>query len=163
MWKTTYIYQTNVTLIENWLCILDRANFEVVIRERVWGVSSYYKNKLMKAKPEDICAFYLIGESSRDKPAIAGIFEITSNPFIEFSEIFQSRRSHSKRSEKELYPYRVRLSPIKIFEPELSFKELIPDLNFIKNKKRYAGHLVGKTMRVIPVGDMDFILNFQKS
>ena len=147
----------------NWLCILDRANFSVVKIEGIWGVSSYHKNKLMKAKPDDICAFYLIGEGSKGKPAIAGIFKVTSNPFLEFSEIFQSKRSHSKQSEKELYPYRIRLIPIKIFEPELSFKELIPNLNFIKNKIRYSGHLIGKTMREIPAEDMDFIMSFQKA
>lgn len=96
-------------------------------------------------------------------PAIGGIFKVTSNPFIEFSEIFQSKRSRSQRSEKELYPYRIRLTPIKIFEPELSFKELIPNLNFIKNKIKYSGHLVGKTMREIPFEDMDLIMNSQKT
>ena len=40
---------------------------------------------------------------------------------------------------------------------ELDFKLLIPRLKFITNKKRWSGHLMGKTMRKLPEEDYRLI------
>lgn len=142
-----------------WLCILNRENFETVRKEQVWGVAERHKKQLSKAKPGELCAFYLISEGAGDKrkeSVIGGISEIASGPYEDFSDIFPSKRSPS-----EVYPYRVRLKSINIFEPYLPFKPLIPNLNFITNKKHYSGHLLGKAMREIPQEDMRRIYETQ--
>jgi predicted RNA-binding protein len=142
-----------------WLCILNRENFETIKKEHVWGVAERHKKQLSKSMPGELCAFYLIAEGagdSRKEPVIGGIAEIASEPYQDLSDIFPSKRNPS-----EVYAYRVGLKSIKIFEPYVPFKPLIPHLNFITNKKNYSGHLLGKAMREIPKEDMRQILETQ--
>lgn len=143
----------NESIMSNWLCILNRENFETVKSKLVWGVAERHKKILVRTKPGDVCAFYLIGEWRRRESAIGGIFELISETYEDRSDIFTS-----KRSSEDVYPYRVRLKAIKIFQPEKPFKPLIPKLTFITNKKHYAGHVMGKAMREIPEDDMKLIL-----
>ena len=51
-----------------------------------------------------------------------------------------------------------KLKEIKIFEPPINFKDLIPKLKFIKNKKKWSGHLMGKAMREISEEDYKTIV-----
>jgi len=142
-----------------WLCILNRENFESITKEHVWGVAERHKKQIFKAMSGELCAFYLVAEGasdSRKEPVIGGIAEIASEPYEELSDI-----SPSKRNPSEVYPYRVGLKSIKIFEPCVPFKPLIPHSNFITNKKKYSGHLLGKAMREIPKEDMRQILETQ--
>lgn len=136
----------------NWLCILNRENFEIIKENFVWGVSERHKNVLNKAKSGDLCAFYLINEGIGKEPSIGGIFEVTSETYIDFSNIFPS-----KRTSIEVYPYRLKLKPIHIFKKELRFRPLISTLSFIINKNNYAGHLQGKAMINISSDDMKII------
>jgi predicted RNA-binding protein len=86
-----------------WLCILNRENFEAVRKEQVWGVAERHKKQLSRAKPGELCAFYLIAEGAGDnrkEPIIGGIAEIASEPYEDLSDIFPSKRNPS-----EVYPY----------------------------------------------------------
>jgi len=135
-----------------WLCILTRNNFEIVKKKEVWGVSEPHKREIFKTRPGELCAFYLTAEGvgkNRKESAIGGIFEIYSKPYEDHSDIFQS-----KKTPNEKYPFRVKLKKINIFDPELPFRQMIPELSFIKNKTKYSGHLLGRAMRVIPEEDM---------
>ena len=87
-------------------------------------------------------------------PKIVGAYEVISEVFEDRSRIFKSPPGKS-----EIYPYRIKLKPIKIFEKPLDFKSLIPELKFIKNKKRWTGHIQGKAMREIPKEDYESITN----
>jgi len=142
-----------------WLCILNRENFEAIKEKHIWGVVERHKKQLNKAKPGELCAFYLIADGAGDnrkEPVIGGIAEIASEPYEDYSDIFPSKRNPS-----ELYPYRVGLKSIEIFEPYVPFKPLISHLSFITNKKNYSGHLLGKAMREIPEEDMKRIYELQ--
>ena len=54
---------------------------------------------------------------------------------------------------------RIKLTPVKIFTKSVAFKPLIPKLSFITNKKKWAGHLMGRAMRTIPEEDFELIRN----
>jgi predicted RNA-binding protein len=142
--------------MSSWLCILNRENFKVVKEQLVWGVSERHKTRLISTKQGDICAFYLISDVDR-VPAIGGVFKVESDPYEDWSDIFPF-----KRSETEIYPHRVRLSPIKVFEPELIFKPMVQDMKFITNKRHYAGHVMGRAMFEIPEEDIKLILTKYK-
>jgi len=58
----------------------------------------------------------------------------------------------------ELFPLRVRLKPVDIFKKPVAFKPLIPGLQFITNKKKWSGHLMGKAMRQISKEDFEVII-----
>jgi predicted RNA-binding protein len=141
----------------SWLCILDRMNFSTIERENIWGVAQRFKKTLEKTNPGDLCAFYLIAEGAGDhkkNSSIGAIFEIISTPYEDEADIFPSKR--------DKYPCRVRLKPIKIFNPELQFKPLIPIMDFIINKENYRGYLMGKAMIKITDADMNRIMGYDE-
>lgn len=143
--------------MSSWLCILNRENFKVVREKLVWGVDERHKNEIQKAKPGDLCAFYLIVEGTgtkRIESAIGGISEIDSKPYEDHSDIFPYQKTPN-----DTYPYRVKLGKMEVFEPELQFKQLIPDLSFITNKKNYSSYMLGRAMRTLPKEDIKKILD----
>lgn len=146
--------------MSSWLCILNRTNFEIVKQNLIWGVSDHHMSELTRVKPGELCAFYLISENygrERKDSAIGGIFEVASEPYKDTTTIFFPKKTTSKRASQEVYPHRIQLKILTIFDPEISFKQLIPELTFITNKKRYSGHVMGKAMREIPDRDMALI------
>ncbi len=138
-----------------WLCILNRANFEVVKRTNVWGVSERHKNQPTKSKIGDKCVFYMLPERSLGErtASIGGVFEIISAPYFDDSLLFGPHRDPEER-----FPFRVRIKPIEIYQPELPFAGLVSLFKFITNKQNYGGHLLGKAMRQIPEEDLELII-----
>ncbi len=141
-----------------WLCITTEENWKVIKEKNIWGVQQRHKNTIAKVKPGDKCLIYVMS-TKRDKdvipPRIVAAYEVISEVFEDRSRIFKSPSGKSS----EIYPYRIKLKPIKIFEKPLDFKSLIPELKFIKNKKRWTGHIQGKAMREIPKEDFKLILS----
>ena len=141
--------------MSHWLCILNRENFEVVMGKRIWGVSKRHKNQLMRVDVGDKLIFYLIGEKIGDEKrdsAIGGIFEVISRPYEDHKPVFPSQITKG-----EVYPHRVKVKPLLIPKEEVPFRPLIERLEFITNKKKWSGHLVGKAMREIPERDYGVI------
>jgi len=133
-----------------WLCITTRANWEIVKTKNIWGVEPRHLKTLQRVKIGDKLVFYVKQEvHGREKlpPMLVGIFEVTSEPFKDETKIFTGG----------LYPWRIKIKPIKLGEVE--FKPLIPKLKFIKNKDKWTGHLMGKAMREIPKEDYELIFS----
>ena len=82
---------------------------------------------------------------------IVGVFEVVSEPYRENSRIFKSKIKEA------VYPYRVKLKPIKIFSEPIEFKQLIPKLSFTKNKDKWTGYL-RLPMRMISEEDFQFLV-----
>jgi len=140
-------------IVNHWLCILDRENFEVVKCKQVWGVSKRHKNQLMRVDVGDKLIFYLIGEKIGDEKkdsAIGGTFEVISRPYEDHKPVFPSQITKG-----EVYPYRVKVKPLLIPKEEVPFRPLIERLEFITNKRKWSGHLVGKAMREISERDYE--------
>ena len=83
---------------------------------------------------------------------IVGIFEAVSKAYRDSSRIFKSKSA----GRETIYPYRVKIKPIKIFDKPVEFKPLIPKLNFIKIKDKWTGY-VRLPMREIPEEDYQLI------
>jgi hypothetical protein len=81
-------------------------------------------------------------------PRIVAVYEAVSETFTDSNRIFKGK----------LYPLRIRLRPIAVFSKPLDFRELVPKLGFIKNKRFWVGHIRGKAMREIPKGDFETVL-----
>jgi len=141
-----------VTPMKYWLCITNRDNWEVIKRENIWGVPKRHKNTIAKVKPGDKLIIYVKQEQGRGKlePKIVGIFEVVSEPYEDSKRIFKSPPHLN-----ETYPLRIKIKPLKL--GEVDFKQLIPKLKFITNKKRWSGHLMGRAMREIPEEDYKLI------
>ena len=112
----------------------------------------------MRVKLGDKVLIYLKQRRSKDKivePRIVAVYEVVSEPFKDSTRIFSSK---GMRSSGETFPWRVKIKPVKIFENPVEFKQLIPKLKFITNKKKWTGHLMGKAMREIPKEDFRLIV-----
>ena len=142
-----------------WLCILDRTNWKVVQQKKVWGVSERHKNTISKVQINDQILFYLVSElidGVRSESAIGGQAKVISEPFIEKTRIFGDK---IVKKTNEIFPLRIKLADIEVFEKEILFKSLIESLDFIKNKKKWSGHIQGIAMRLIPQDDYDRIIS----
>ena len=136
-----------------WLCITTRANWEVIKTKNIWGVEPRHLKTLQRVKVGDKLVFYVKQEvRGREKlpSMLVGIFEVISKPFKDETKIFTGG----------LYPWRIRIKPIKL--GEVKFKPLIPKLKFIKNKSGWTGYLMGKAMREIPEEDYKLIESLMK-
>lgn len=139
-----------------WLCILNRANWEVVKKNNIWGVSERHKNQINSTKIGDVLVFYAISEivnKERKESEITGIYGVASEPYKDSKKIFSS----IGRSFGEIFPYRINIKPIKIFEKPIPFKPLVGKIKFITNKKVWSSHLLGRAMRIIPKEDYEII------
>lgn len=131
-----------------WLCVTNRANWEVIKKNNVWGVSDRHKKVIMSVSVGDKLVFYLKQEirgKEKHPPVIAGIYEVASEAYRDETEIFEGG----------LYPWRIKIKPVKL--GQIEFKPLIPKLKFIRNKERWTGHLMGRAMIPLPVEDYELI------
>jgi predicted RNA-binding protein len=134
-----------------WLCVTNQENWEVIREKNIWGVEERHRNTISKVRPGDKLLIYVMGTKKDDEslpPRIVAAYEAISETFTDSSSIFKGK----------LYPLRIRLRPIAIFSKPLEFRELVPKLGFIKNKRVWAGHIRGKAMREIPKGDFETVL-----
>jgi len=144
--------------LDYWLCILNERNWNVVKSKGIWGVSERHKNTIEKVEIGDKLIFYLVQEKTGEgilPSRIAGIGEAISKSFKDSSRIFSSKGFSSS----ETFPYRIKVRLEIILEKPLEFKPLIPKLSFIKNKRRWTGHIMGKAMRRIPKEDYETIVS----
>ena len=141
-----------------WLCITTEENWNVIREKLVWGVSEKFKNTLQKVKPGDKLLIYVMQTKKNDKTIpsrIVAAYEATSEPYKDSTRIFKTYKGETT------FPYRVKLKEIKIFEKPIPFKELVPQLDFIKNKKYWTGS-IRRAMREIPEKDYERILNISE-
>jgi predicted RNA-binding protein len=99
-----------------WLAISSLENSEVVIKRHIWGVPRRYINTIRRVKPGGT-VFVYVGQEVVDRgvlpPAITGAFEVTSEVYEDASRIFTA----PAKLGNELFPLRIKLRPVKIFEP----------------------------------------------
>lgn len=140
-----------------WLAISNRENSKVVIRKHIWGVPKRYVNTIRRVVPGDTVLVY-VGQKVVDRdllpPAITAAFEVTSKMYEDASQIFTA----PAKLGDEIFPLRINLKPIMIFDPPIEFKPLIPNLAFITNKTMWSGHIRGHAMREIPEEDYQRIM-----
>lgn len=135
-----------------WICITNEENWKVIRERNVWGVSERHKNTIAKVKSGDKLLIYLKQERDGDavkEPRIVAIYEAVSEVFRDSSRIFKTPQN----MRGEIFPVRIKIKPIKIFDKPVEFKPLIPKLKFITNKRKWHGHLMGRAMREIPKED----------
>jgi len=143
-----------------WLCITNGENWAIIKERQIWGVSERHKNIVGKVKEGDYLVFYTIMEKKVGEviqPQLRGVYKTSSNSFKENTRLFKPVGAGD-----EFFPHRVKLEPVYVPEKSASFKELIPKLEFITNKKRWNTHLFGRAMRQIPKNDFEIIFSALK-
>jgi len=122
-----------------WLCVTNQENWEVIREKNIWGVEERHRNSILKVKPGDRLLIYVMGTKKENEtlpPRIVAAYEAVSEVFTDSSRLFKGK----------LYPLRIRLRPIAVFPKPLDFRELVPKLSFIKNKKKWFAHIRGRSI-----------------
>jgi len=144
-------------MMQYWLCITTRENWEVIRKEKVWGVPDRHRKVIEQVEPGDKLLIYVKQEIQKGKkvePKIVAVYEAVGKAFRDEKKIFVTPKGMGD----EVFPWRVKLKELKVFKKPVEFKPLIPKLEFIRNKKMWAGHLMGKAMRKISERDYKTIL-----
>ncbi|HIE15134.1 TPA: EVE domain-containing protein [Candidatus Bathyarchaeota archaeon] len=144
-----------------WLCITTEENWNVIKKKNIWGVQEKHRNTIGKVKAGDKCLIYVMSKKKDDgliPSRIMGAYEVTSTVKVDNSRIFKP----PERNKNEVFPLRIKLKPVKIFEKPVEFKPLISKLKFIKNKQKWTGHIQGKAMRKIPEEDYELVISVVK-
>ena len=133
----------------NWLGVTNKENWEIIKQNNIWGASSSLKTTMEKINVGEKLVIYI----KRDISAFGGIFEIISNPYSDTNIKWKTGS----------YPILIDLKPQAIAKKFIPIKELVPKLNFIKNKQKYTPYFWGKGMRkMIPDEDIEFLMKILK-
>ena len=135
-------------MVNYWLCVTNEENWKVVKKLKVWGVPKRDRRQIEGVKLGDFLVFYVMPQR------VMGAFKVVSEPFESGERMF----SWGEFGREESFPHHVKLEPVIIPKEPLQFKELIPRLKFITNKKMWSGHL-RRAMRTIPKEDYDLIFS----
>ncbi len=142
-----------------WIASGNRENWEVVKKHSIWGVPKRSKSLHTRVKVGDTLLMYAKSETHAKEvlpSAILGEFTVT--------ELFEDAKplfTAPPQMGDEVFPYRFRLKPEKIFRQPVEIKPLIPELGFVTNKKMWSGHF-RQAMREIPKEDYQTILTAGK-
>lgn len=135
-----------------------RKNWEVINKSWIYGVSKNHLTSLKKVNVGDEILIF-VRQEIIDRiiypSIITGLFKIESEIFESQENIFLPPTSYPN----EIFPFRVKIAPLKIFKKPIEFKPLVPNINFITNKKHWACHLQGRTIISIPDDDFMYIKN----
>jgi len=139
-----------------WIYVTNSENWRITKKENILGASVRYKSVLSKVKKGDRCFIYVKSgrtDEGKVKSKIVGEYEVASTVFEDSKILFKA----PPKKEDETFKLRIKLKPIKIYENPIDFKPLVQKLAFIKNKKHWALHFMGRAILEIPEGDCELI------
>jgi len=140
----------------HWIASSNRDNARILDAKHIWGVPKRNRTLMHRVKPGDTILVYVRQEKENDTllpSAITGAYEVVSEPYEDHSRLFVT----PPQMGDEVFPFRMKVRPIKVFTEPLEFKPLIGDLKFITSKTMWSGHL-RIAMREIPEEDYRLIL-----
>jgi len=141
-----------------WIIPVNEENWEVIREEGVYGAPETQGRRSPQEliKQGDVVLFYVMKKGSKKLGGkFTGAFKVASEWFHEDKPLWPDEI----REGKVKYPWRVKITPVKIGVADL--KELIPELSFIENKEKPMAYLVGapaNMRRPIPEEDAKRII-----
>jgi predicted RNA-binding protein len=143
------------------MAITNRKNWGIIKQNNIYGVPYRSANQINKVKIGDNIAFFVKKETTErglEPSSLVGIYSVTSNVYEEDSDLFEAPVTNLK----EAFPLRIKLKPLNIFKDPIVFKDIVPNLKFVKNKINWGGQFQGISIRGIPDVDFQFILDQSK-
>ncbi|MDH5462037.1 MAG: EVE domain-containing protein [Candidatus Bathyarchaeota archaeon] len=132
-----------------WLCVTDEDNWQAIKEKKVWGVPAKRGKRQMEAVERGDCLVIYV------KPKrIGGIFEAASEPYESSEKVF----SWAEFGKPEIFPYRVRLKPVRVPNEPVHVGTLMDKLSFTKGIKRW-GIFLRRAMFEISEKDYGLILS----
>lgn len=138
-----------ILLKRYWIFILKEASgrsleeFRTRIGQRHWGLYKSTKNRKI-IQDGDAVVFYLAGEGGQK---FLGTAAVEREPFI------ITPRLKAKSPSLSGFDYAIRLSNIELYKTPVRIREVLPRLEFIRNKQYYGVYLQGGVKQI---GESDF-------
>ena len=123
-----------------WLFIINDNNWHIVKKLKIIG--SRYENRIKLIEKNDIVIIYI----KRPFFIITAVYRVSSKLYGE-DELFHGG----------IYPHRLKLDVIKELEQPINFKNLISELEIIKDKKKWGLSLFGRGVKEITKKDFDIV------
>lgn len=139
-----------------WICISNQINDKITRQKNIWGVSRRYIKAISKVKIGDTLLMYTVQEivNKEIHPSlITSEYEAISEVYEDTKHLFET----PKNMANEDFPLRIKIKLITRFDKPIQFKQLVPKLSFIKNKKVWTGS-IRRAMREIPEKDYQLIV-----
>lgn len=136
--------------MKKWVWTVTPNNWEVIKKNKVWAVNN--KMRTSRATKGDLIIFYV-----KETYCFKGVFKIQSEWYVAKEPIWTGEELG-----KINFPYQCKLKLVKL--GNAPFKEMLNELNFIKNKEKpssvFRGHRVGPANygNAIPETDYEIIL-----
>jgi hypothetical protein len=125
-----------ISLIEAWLCILNKQSWEIVSEFSLWAVTVRHARPIYALSLDDILYFYC----KHPESAVVGIGKVVSQAF--------TTTTHDPWRVGD-YPHRVKISTVgnhpgyNVPEP-IPFKQLVGNLTSVSSKFSLRGHAMIK-------------------
>ena len=123
-------------MVNYWLCVTTKENWEIVKNKNVWGVSEKNRSLLEKTQVGDCLLFYIKTNQ------LGGIFRIVSAPFRSEEDFFVSTGES-----REAFPYCVRLETLVLPSEAKNFQEIVSRLRFVGGNKDAWRSMIRKAMQ----------------
>ncbi len=107
-----------------WLAVTSPENYRECVRLGLWGVERY-KKVISQVKPRDLIVFYVKGDKM-----VKEVYEVYSSMFTSNEKVWTDKT----------YPYRLLIKPV-FTGKEMDFRELAPELEFIKDPEDWGKFL----------------------
>ena len=125
-----------------WLLITSRGYWAHLQKCGFWCFDG--SKKLDKVKARDVGVIYLTSDSGRYESAIGGVIEFTETPVNaeKTNTIFDA-----------LYPLRMSMRVVKIFDPPIPFRPFVGQVSFVSNASNFGVSLQGQPIKPIAFDD----------
>jgi predicted RNA-binding protein len=125
-----------------WIGISEGKAPEIVREKRIWGVAQRHADTISKVH---LGARLLLCSPDMGAPSLFGVYEVISELFVNQTPIFGGSG--------EVYPLRLKLRPVTIFDHPLPLASVAGDLETFAGSADWEAELRGTVMRAIPDTD----------
>lgn len=143
-----------------WLWVTTYENWKITENTKIIGISNRFRTTRENLKIGDEGLVYIKQRSGHNetpqikKSVIIAHFKIVSEFYEDNKKLFNM----PENNQKELFPLRFKITILKKYDNPIVFKNLIGNLDFIKNKTRWGMHLMGKAIIQISEKDFEYIV-----
>lgn len=130
-----------------WLLITNRTKWSIFATVGAWAFHNHSMPRARQISPGDEGVVYLTQGRRTEPSAIAAIVSFTgAGEVTDGSGLIGA-----------FYPFRVPFRIVKLADPPVAVKELLPRLSFLPRKERFGVFLQGKSAILLPQADATIV------
>jgi predicted RNA-binding protein len=137
----------------NWLYVTTIENWNIIQNVNLIGLPKWRMNTINEVNKKDNLVIF-IKKGFKNPSSIVAIYKALSKPYEDITPLFYPTNSNY------IFPIRIKVEVVKMFKTPIVFNDVIQELEFIKNKTNWGGHLQGKSLIRLSDADYSLLKNF---